>query len=159
MSNDLTIKQERFAIAYVETGNASEAYRRAYDAENMGEHPLGVEASRLLAHPVVALKVAEIQAEYAADAKLTPAIVLKDIGRQMRQTERLDKPSAALKASELRGKAIGMFGDTLQVTGRIEHVVAQLEGLSLEELRAISRGEDPEALGEGSTPQGEGTDA
>ena len=31
----LTIKQEAFARAYVETGNASEAYRRAYNAENM----------------------------------------------------------------------------------------------------------------------------
>ena len=28
---DLTPKQEAFACAYVETGNASEAYRRAYD--------------------------------------------------------------------------------------------------------------------------------
>ena len=31
----LTIKQEAFARAYVETGNASEAYSRAYNAENM----------------------------------------------------------------------------------------------------------------------------
>lgn len=31
----LTQKQEAFALAYFETGNASEAYRRAYNAENM----------------------------------------------------------------------------------------------------------------------------
>ncbi|MGU9998175.1 terminase small subunit, partial [Bordetella avium] len=31
----LTPKQEAFALAYVETGNASEAYRRAYSAERM----------------------------------------------------------------------------------------------------------------------------
>ena len=29
--NALTPKQDAFACAYVETGNASEAYRRAYD--------------------------------------------------------------------------------------------------------------------------------
>lgn len=31
----LTPKQETFCLAYIETGNASEAYRQAYDAENM----------------------------------------------------------------------------------------------------------------------------
>ena len=31
----LTPKQEAFCLAYMETGNASEAYRRAYDADNM----------------------------------------------------------------------------------------------------------------------------
>ena len=34
-STSLTIKQENFCQVYVETGNASEAYRRAYDAKNM----------------------------------------------------------------------------------------------------------------------------
>ena len=31
----LTPKQENFCLAYLETGNASEAYRRAYDVANM----------------------------------------------------------------------------------------------------------------------------
>jgi phage terminase small subunit len=35
MKAKLTPKQEAFCRAYVETGNASEAYRRSYNAENM----------------------------------------------------------------------------------------------------------------------------
>ena len=31
----LTPKQETCGLAYIETGDASEAYRQAYDAENM----------------------------------------------------------------------------------------------------------------------------
>jgi phage terminase small subunit len=31
----LTQRQEKFCLAYIETGNASESYRRAYNAENM----------------------------------------------------------------------------------------------------------------------------
>lgn len=31
----LTIKQEAFCTAYIELDNASEAYRHAYDAQNM----------------------------------------------------------------------------------------------------------------------------
>ena len=34
----LTIKKNAFAMAYIETGNASEAYRRSYDAGNMAPH-------------------------------------------------------------------------------------------------------------------------
>lgn len=41
----LTIKQEAFARAYVETGNASEAYRRAYDAARMKPEVIAVKAS------------------------------------------------------------------------------------------------------------------
>ena len=37
MADKLTPKQEAFVLAYIETGNASEAYRRAYNAENMSE--------------------------------------------------------------------------------------------------------------------------
>lgn len=37
---DGTIKQDAFAMAYIETGNASEAYRRTYDAGNMAPHTL-----------------------------------------------------------------------------------------------------------------------
>ena len=33
MGDELTQKQEAFALAYVETGNAAEAYRRAYDVK------------------------------------------------------------------------------------------------------------------------------
>ena len=31
----LTVKQEKFALKYAECGDASKAYRHAYDAENM----------------------------------------------------------------------------------------------------------------------------
>ena len=44
-------------MAYIETGNASEAYRRTYDAAgNMAPQSIEVEASPLLQHPGVALQ-------------------------------------------------------------------------------------------------------
>ena len=45
----LTIKQEAFARAYVETGNASEAYRLAYDAARMKPEVIAVKASEFCA--------------------------------------------------------------------------------------------------------------
>ncbi len=44
----LTPKQEAFALAYVETGNASEAYRYAYDAGNMKLASVNRKAKELL---------------------------------------------------------------------------------------------------------------
>ena len=64
----LTIKQEAFARAYVETGNASEAYRRAYNAENMKQESIAVNASKTLARANVALMVSEMRKELAERA-------------------------------------------------------------------------------------------
>jgi phage terminase small subunit len=57
----LTIKQERFAQKYVELGNASEAYRQAYDADKMSPEAINVEASRLVAHPSVSLRIKSLE--------------------------------------------------------------------------------------------------
>ena len=60
----LTIKQEAFARAYVETGNASEAYRRSYNVkEDAKPEGIWVDACKLLHTPNVSLRVAELQAE------------------------------------------------------------------------------------------------
>ena len=61
----LTIKQEAFARAYVETGNASEAYRRSYNAENMKQESIAVRACELLAHSKIAVMVSEMRKELA----------------------------------------------------------------------------------------------
>lgn len=61
MTAKLTPKQSAFALAYVETGNASEAYRRAYDAEKMQPESVWVAASRVLGDANVTLRVMELQ--------------------------------------------------------------------------------------------------
>lgn len=57
----LTVKQEAFCLAYLETGNASEAYRRAYSAQNMKPESVAVAASRALSNAKVALRVSELR--------------------------------------------------------------------------------------------------
>lgn len=69
----LTVKQEAFCLAYIETGNASEAYRRSYNAENMKPDGLAVEACKLLkrgnvAHRVARLKEAALETWLATKA-------------------------------------------------------------------------------------------
>ncbi|MDP6102825.1 MAG: terminase small subunit [Dehalococcoidia bacterium] len=52
----LTIKQECFAQEYVATGNACEAYRRAYDTIG-NPNTVAREAHSLVTHPKVAPRI------------------------------------------------------------------------------------------------------
>ena len=61
----LTPKQEKFAQVYVQTGNASEAYRQAYDASKTKPDVVNVNASKMMANTKVLLRVKELQEETA----------------------------------------------------------------------------------------------
>jgi phage terminase small subunit len=58
----LTPKQEKFAQLYVELGNASEAYRQAYNSKAKADS-VKVEASKLLSQPNVSLTVQRLREE------------------------------------------------------------------------------------------------
>ena len=53
----MTSKQERFAQLYVETGNASEAYRRVYSTKNMKDATINKRASELKLHGEVSGRI------------------------------------------------------------------------------------------------------
>jgi phage terminase small subunit len=57
----LTPKQEAFCLAYVETGNASEAYRRAYDVSRMKDGVIRVKACEVMAHELVEARIAQLR--------------------------------------------------------------------------------------------------
>ena len=60
----LSIKQENFCNYYIECGNASEAYRRAYpSSENWADKTVWERASILLKNNKVLARVEELQKE------------------------------------------------------------------------------------------------
>lgn len=65
----LTLKQERFCQYYVDIeGNASEAYRMAYNTSKMKAESIWTEASLLLSNPKVAQRINEIREQRAKDS-------------------------------------------------------------------------------------------
>ena len=61
---NLTPKQEAFCQAYLETGNASEAYRIAYNVkEDTKDTTINVTSSKLLKNPKIGLRVKELQSQ------------------------------------------------------------------------------------------------
>lgn len=59
----LTPKQEAFCLAYMETGNASEAYRMAYSAEKMKPETVSRSAKELMDNPKITTRLEELRGE------------------------------------------------------------------------------------------------
>lgn len=68
----LTEKQEKFCNYYLDCeGNASEAYRMAYDASKMQPETIWSNASRMLANNKVATRIEELRSQRAKEAKVS----------------------------------------------------------------------------------------
>lgn len=75
----LTIKQENFCNKYIETGNASEAYRFAYDCSKMTPDSINVTASQLLKNPKITLRLDQIQKELREKSNISKEKVLEKL--------------------------------------------------------------------------------
>ncbi|GAB1835546.1 terminase small subunit [Achromobacter xylosoxidans] len=111
----LTQKQEAFCLAYIETGNASEAYRRAYKPKKMTDKSVNEKASQFLAQVKIKSRLEELRAPVRERALLTLETHLARLDELSRKAEADDQYAAAITAETNRGKAAGLY------TERIEH--------------------------------------
>ena len=72
----LSIKQENFCNYYIECGNASEAYRRAYSCSNMKDESINVKAFESLNNGKITVRVKELQEELKKKSDITKEEVL-----------------------------------------------------------------------------------
>jgi phage terminase small subunit len=73
----LTPKRDAFVLAYFETGNASEAYRRAYDTKRMLPATVSNNAYQLLKEPAIQQRVEQLRDQAIENASIDRAGVLK----------------------------------------------------------------------------------
>lgn len=74
----LTIKQEKFCNKYLECGNASEAYRYAYDCSKMSNNSVWCNASQLLADTKVAQRLEYLKNHLAEAAGITALQIIRE---------------------------------------------------------------------------------
>lgn len=137
MAKELTIKQEKFCQKYLECGNASEAYRFAYDAEKMSSNTVKECASRLLNNRNVSATVdalrskSEKKFEISKDRLLREAvsIALSPISDKISAR---DKISAIATVNKMQGYDAPSQSE-IKLTN-------ELERYSDEELYAIANG-------------------
>jgi len=103
----MTPKQELFAQAYIETGNASEAYKRAYNTQ-ANANTINRKASQLLKHPEVIKLLAELKAETRQRHKLTIDDILQELEQSRLLALENIQCSAAVTATMSKAKLLGL---------------------------------------------------
>ena len=117
MTDKLTPKQEAFAMAYIETGNASEAYRTAYDvSKNTTESSIWVNASKVKNNNKVALRIKALQ-ELAQERHSITIDSLTDELENARLTAcEAGQASPMVAATMGKAKLHGLLTDKAEVT-------------------------------------------
>lgn len=139
----MTPKQEQFARLYVETGNASEAYRQAYNADNMKPETVTNEAYKLLQDPDISAMVDGLKEE----ARQRHAVTVDDLLHELEQARAAalaaptPQSSAAVSATLGKAKMLGLLVDKAEIKAEAEISPKQEERkcpLSQEEIRQVS---------------------
>lgn len=113
----LTPKQEAFCLAYLETGNASEAYRRSYSAENMKPETVNNKAYALLKKGEIGARLDELRKPAVKRAQITLESHLADLRMLRDRALEAEQYSAAISAEVSRGKASGLYTDKVEHSG------------------------------------------
>ena len=125
----MTPKQEQFARLYVETGNASEAYRQAYNADNMKPETVTNEAHKLLQDPDISAMVDDLKAE----ARQRHAVTVGDLLSELEQARAAalaaptPQSSAAVSATMGKAKMLGLLVDKAEIKAEAEISTKQEE--------------------------------
>lgn len=138
----MTPKQEQFARLYVETGNASEAYRQAYNTDNMKPETVTNEAYKLLQTPDISAMVDDLKAE----ARQRHAVTVDDLLHELEQARAAalaaptPQSSAAVSATMGKAKMLGLLVDKAEIKAEAEiqeKPPSPIDSLTEEEKQAI----------------------
>lgn len=113
----ITPQQETFCLELVMSGNASDAYRKAYPKQKMNPNALAVAACRLAAMPKISIRIAELRENARERAGITLAdhlLTLRTLREEARTGGQL---SAAITAETNRGKASGLYVERTEISG------------------------------------------
>ena len=110
MNHKLTQKQETFALKYVECGNASEAYRHAYNASKMKMETINRNAFELLQDSKIAARVEELNAEHRARHDITVDDITDELKKVIKKADDKDDLSnhrgGAMDLAKLHGHLV-----------------------------------------------------
>ena len=127
----MTPKQELFAQVYLETSNASEAYKQAYNTQ-ANANTVNRKASQLLKHPEVSTHIIELQNEQRKKHHLT----LDDILQELEQSRLLAleniQCSAAISATMGKAKLLGLDKKAGVNENPMTAFIASIQGSSVQ---------------------------
>lgn len=125
----LTPKQESFAQKYIELGNASEAYRQAYDWKNMKPESVHRKAKELLDNGKVAARIKELQAEAQQRHMFTVDTAHAQYVASYNMAENKEKPETMISATKAQCELHGIEAPKkINIDGTLGEWLASLQG-------------------------------
>lgn len=136
---ELTPKQEKFCQEYIQCGNASEAYRRAYNSENMKSDTINRRAKELMDNGKIKARLQELNAEIKSDAIASAqevqeiltkllrgeineeCVVVESTGDYQSEARIIEKqatPKDRIKAGEALAKMRGYYNVNLNINDK-----------------------------------------
>lgn len=127
--NGLTAKQEAFAIAIFEGANFSDAYRQAYDAENMLPASVHRQAYELATNVKVTARLDELHRDREQQRRMQSLsrsdLVLKRLTEIALSDDVQD--GARVRALELLGKSVALFTDRVETEDTTDRTADEIE--------------------------------
>lgn len=129
MVRPLTEKQEAFCRAFVETGNASEAYRRSYDAKNMAQNTIAVKASEMLSKDNISVRLQQLREVHQKRHAITVDTLLAKLDKVYEaamdtgegESMRPAQAAAATGAVMAQAKLLGLDKQIVEVSGGLDN--------------------------------------
>ncbi len=115
----MTPKQENFCMTYIETGNASEAYRQAYDADEMQATTVNRKAKELLDNGKITARIGELQNDACLRHKTTVDTLLLELEEAREQAMATGQASAAIAATWAKARLLGLDKSAVQLQHEI----------------------------------------
>lgn len=113
-----TDKMELFCLSYVETGNASEAYRQSYNTANMADKTAQREGYNLLQNPLVQARIEELRIKVMERHEITVDTLLAELEEARLIGKETRKAAAMIAASMGKAKLLGLDKQIVELTGK-----------------------------------------
>lgn len=142
---NLTPKQEKFCQRYIETGNASLAYRDSYDCQNMKDETVNVKASELLKNGKIAVRLDELRSVHQERHDVTIDDMVAKYDEAYELAKQNSNPSAMISAISAKSRLLGL--DKFNRTEiKLKELEAQIRQLEIEKLLHERSGEATEEI-------------
>lgn len=116
---NLTPKQEKFCMVYIETGNASEAYRQAYSCKTMKPENVAKRASELLARGDITGMLEKLREPIKKRHAITVDSLLEELEEARQLAIQTAKAAAMATATMGKARLLGLDKQIVENTHKV----------------------------------------
>jgi len=121
----LTPKQEQFCQQCAKGESQSDAYRFAYNAENMTNKQVWEEASKLASNPKVSQRLFELHEAARERTLVSVESITKELNESRALAIEQDNPAEMTKASMAKAKIHGLDVHKVDLSGQMNVIIGK----------------------------------